>query len=455
MPTATKPKRSHGFGLVVFSAATELDQGLRVPALAFVEGTHTDALGKRRTYKRSDIETYATNSNTCLASGDEIPIFDSPHDLSAEGYSNKNKIGLCGQFSAREITAEMLPKPEFSDLIGKLGLYTELELTRQDAIEGYRRKLIKPISVGLGNFGRGPQVFEVSAVPWGAVRGAMLFSHPMSVIADDEDAEESGTPENKQIFALTLDGAIAENEENNYMPSDVDKLTSTFASVVRSIKTTTDAELQGRDRSTLLRQAVDDLSTRLRTMLNVTALTPVLADGETFSRSTGDSMATETDSTDQQEQTAITPDIEARFSAMESKITASQSRAEAAEAKLARMEEEKQTGDRYLRLRQKAASLNTSGKLSRAAFLAYFPEGEQMSEAIARFSATPTAEGEGAEEVVSLDEIEAALKYAEKFGTAVTVGSLSGGDPLPSPGAASAEEDDDMARFNSRRGVPA
>lgn len=462
-------RRSHG--LVLFSAATESGDGLQVPALAFVEGTHVDALGKKRTYSRSALQVYATNSNSWLESGDEIPVFDSPHDLGPDGYSNKNKIGLCGKFSAQLITPEMLPKPEFSDLVGKLGLYTNVALKRADAIEGYHRKLIKPISVGLGNVGRGTQVFEMSAVPFGAVRGAMLFSHPMSVIAaaadDDDDDQpdlevpESSEPSEPQIFALTLEGAIAEKKNNSEMDSyEVEKLTNLFSRVIRAVKGTTETELLGRDRQTLMAQAINDLSDRLRTLLNVSAIMPpvIAAGDETFTKATGGTMQTDPDDSTEQPtqptQAVTNPDIEARFSALEGRISAADGRAEAAEAALAKMQAAKRTGDRYLSLKNQASRLNLAGKFSRAAFVAFFPAEEQLSDAIVRFSATPKAEGAAPDaeddETLTLDEIEAALKYAAKFGQTVQVGSISGGDALPT--LAGPEDDQDMARFNARRG---
>ena len=467
-----KIRRSHG--LLTFSGATETDEGVTVPALSFVEGTHVDAAGIKRTYSQASIRKFAKNSNAWLESGEEIPLFESPHDAAPGGYSNKDKIGLVtGKFSARTITQEMLPKPEFSDLVGKLGLYAEVQITRPDAIANYHRKLIKPISVGLGSFGKGPQVYEISAVPFGAVRGAMLFSHPMtSVLGDldlDEDLaevseqEDSGTPE-RQTFALTLEGAIAERENHNHVGSfEIERLTDTFRSVIRSIKGTTEAELQGRDRQTLMAQAVNDLGERLRKYLGITTLPPVTAGG-TFAKSTENSSEetmpdenTTDGSAAAVESSEDSTQFNARFAALEQKTESAISRAEAAEAKVALYERNQATGDRYLRLRQRASALNTQGRFSRAAFLEYFPEGEQLSDAVARFSRLRgEAEGEEAEEQASLDDFEAALNYAEKFGRTVATGSISGNDPLPSHpvnSAQQAEEEEDMARFNARRGV--
>lgn len=532
MGTATKTatttvKRS--IGMMAFSKAEVLaeGEGLIVPTLTFVEGTHVDALGKKRIYSQSAIRKYESNSNSWLDSGEEIPIFDSSHDFEPGGYSNKNKVGLVeGRFSSRIITREMLPKPEFEDLIGKLGLYTNVGLRRPDAIASYKQKLIKPISVGLMSLGKGVQVAEISIVPWGAVRGAMLFSRDINAFADEweEEDDDSGTPENKptrRIFALTLDGAIAERKGDDESSYAIERLTATFARVISSIRNTTDAELLGRDRQQLIADAIEDLGDRLRKDLNVPQLLPVVAqdtsgafqqmlahlidrrieagntrdkivaqlakateldageveallsdpdatlaedDFQAFAahliQSGKATMGTEEKEKPTDEGTQAT-EVEARFSALEGRINQTEKRAETAEAELARYKRNQEIGDRYLRLKQEAAALNVAGKFSRAAFLEYFPESEQLSDAVAKFSRVGSGESEegeqsseGETETVSLDDIEAALKYAKKFGRAIKAGSVSGDDPLPAhpvSSTAAAEDEADMARFQASR----
>ena len=131
----------------------------------------------------------------------------------------------------------------------------------------------------------------------------------------------------------------------------------------------------------------------------------------------------------------LTPEIEQRFASMQGKIEQFASRAEAAEGKLASMEQRQQVGDRYMALRAKAASLNTDGKLSAHAFRTYFPADEQFSTAVERFSAAPTAQSAEGEKPTTLDEIDAALTYLEKFGTAIKTGSVAGADLLEQPKA--------------------
>ena len=236
----------------------------------------------------------------------------------------------------------------------------------------------------------------------------------------------------------------------------------TFQNVISSIKGTTDAELLGRDRQQLLAQAVTDLSDRLRIDLGisqliqpVTAAPQAGASGQAFAKDTnfqeqeGPTMtAEETKEETKQDQ----PDVNARFSALESRLSQTETRAEAAETELAKYKLEREVGDRYLKLKQRAAELNRAGKFSRFAFVEYFPNNEQLSDAVARFSRP--GEPEGDNKPISLDEIEAALEYVEKFSQPIQTGSVSGDDPLPDHpvnSRAQAEDADDMARFNASR----
>lgn len=445
MATATQSK--HFLGLLT-EQTEALEKGIKVLALAFVEGEQTDALGSTEKFSAAKLKKFAKNSNAWLESGEEIPLFESSHNLEADGYSNRNKVGLVtGPFTTQVITEELLPKPEFSDLIGKTGLYTYIEFLDENAIDRYQRKLAKPISVGLDDFGMGRMVFEISLVPWGAVRGAMLFGR---------------NPEKPKIHALTLDGAMAESE-GMWSPlyDQIEDLCWRFQKVVMNITNTSDEELAGRDRNALKRQAIADLDSKLKEILGIQTLptVPVLASKPMSGQAKKQTTETvepviETDEIQEGNQ-----DINARFMALESRVTTAETRAdeadaraEAAEKELAVFKKNQTISDRYLRLKQWASKLNTLGKFSKAAYLEFFPEGEQLSDAVARFNRTP-AEGEEAAGV-SLDDIEAALKYADKFATPVTTGSVAGSDPLPvhpTADANQAEHEADMARFERRR----
>lgn len=447
---ATALQSKHFLGLLT-EQTEAVETGIKVLALAFVEGEQTDALGNTQKFTAAALKKLAKQSNAWLDSGEEIPLFESSHDLESDGYSNRHKKGLViGPFLTQKITEELIPKPEFSDLIGKTGLYTWIEILDEDAIDKYQRKLIKPISVGIGDMGQGQMIYEVSIVPWGAVRGAMLFGR---------------SPEKPKVHALTLGGAMAE-AEGMWSPlyDQMESLLWKFQQVVINITNTSDEELAGRDRDALKRQAISDLTTQLNETLGIQSLptVPVLASkpmsGNTAKKKTTETVTPTPEPVEAAPESDSTPDVNARFAALESRVTtaetradAADARAEAAEQELAIFKKNQAIGDRYLRLKQWASKLNTVGKFSKAAYLAFFPEGEQLSDAVVRFSRAPV---EGEEAGVNLDEIEAALKYADKFATPVTVGSVVGSDPLgegPTVDAAKAEEEADMDRFERNR----
>lgn len=495
-------RTQHYLAAIAPGSVEETDQGIRVRALAFVEGTQTPVKGRASTKTGKQLETYAANTNSWIDSGREVPFFESPHDLGADGYSNQNKIGRLEAFTAQPIAESDIPSDKFKDLIGKTGIFTQAEITRDDAIAKYRKGLIKEISVGLGDMGNGPQIFEASAVPWGAVRGAMLFGHP--IIAEGEDEDEDEAPE---VFSLTMEGAIAERSyRDSSADYEIERLSDLLTQVIRSIKTAPDSELIGRDRQQLMAQAINDFSTKLRQDLGLTALAPVPV-GESFMKfqysgkplvtifeelKAGGEAAKDaiaelsqetnvspeaftkalTPGTSAEVETyglivgaiakrmdkgaattnALSPEIEQRFTALQTQVETFAQRAQAAETALAGMKLRQQVGDRYMSIKAQAGRLNAAGKLSAAAYSAYFPADEQFSSAVERFSATPV---EGAEQTTTLDEIAATLNYLEKFGTAIQTGSISGQDPIAAKGSSelSEQEKADIQRFADKQGL--
>jgi hypothetical protein len=493
-------RTQHYLAAIAPGSVEETDQGIRVKALAFVEGKQTPVKGRAATKTPQQLQTYAANTNAWIDSGREVPFFESPHDLGADGYSNEKKIGRLEAFTAQPIAESDIPSDKFKDLIGKTGIFTQAEITRDDAIAKYKKGLIKEISVGLGDMGNGPQIFEASAVPWGAVRGAMLFGHP--IIAEGEDEDEA-----PEVFALTMEGAIAERAgRDSAVDYEIERLSDLLTQVIRSIKTAPDSELIGRDRQQLMAQAINDFSTKLRQDLGLTALAPVpvgesfmkvfqysgkplatifeelKAGGEAataaiaelsqetnlspevFTRSLTPGTAAEVETyglivgaiakrMDKGATTnALSPEIEQRFSALQTQVETFAQRAQAAETELAGMKLRQQVGDRYMAIKAQAGRLNAAGKLSAAAYSAYFPADEQFSSAVERFSAAPV---EGAEQTATLDEIAATLNYLEKFGSAIQTGSISGQDPIAAKGNSelTAEEKADIERFADKQGL--
>ena len=400
-----------------------------VPALLFTEGEFVDGVGKQGKYSKADLSRIVRATKKYYDNGGSIPVFESNHDFDG-GYQNGNKIGALAVdegLTVEEITEDNLPDPRFTDLIGRHGIFGYGLITRTDAVERYQQMLIKPLSIAFDPSGQWTEgnkwaIFEVSAVPWGAVRGAMFFGrYPIRM-------------------ALTLDGAIAERSAPASMPDDrLMELLFTFERVVESIRNTTEEELLGRDRTELMRSAVADLSSKLTEMLGVqrAAPPPVVASKFTGEPSMADELNTTpeaaaqppaADSMDMKDLADRLAALEAKNSQLESALTQQANRAEEAEQVAQRLSFERQVSDKVTKLRNWAQKLVRLGKLTPAAFSAWFPDTEEHSDAIARFSRPAANDAEAG--TAELAEIEAALKYADKYAEARKFGSAIGGQEI-------------------------
>ncbi|MEO0537530.1 MAG: hypothetical protein AAF215_27175 [Cyanobacteria bacterium P01_A01_bin.123] len=452
------------------SQATE--KGLTVLALAMVEGTFTDALGKEYTYDEEWLNAIAIASNTLLAQGREIPFFHSEHDFEPNGYANRNKVGLVrGQFIVQRITPELLPKPEMVEIAGKLGLFTQIEILRPDAIALYQQGLLKAISIGItladDDYWIKNAVFEISAVAWGAVPQAMLFGrypttpYAKGTLPAEQANEPMGTP--KSLNALTLEGAIAAQSALMEDMSGVDNLLWAFMETLRSIKSAPAGELLGRDRGELTRSAIADLTTRLQEALGVARSSPPSV--PVFSREVPE-MPTDPSATPT---TEIFDPADAggdAIAALTERIAALEAKEQQQAATIEQQtttinalktQNEQQTREaaiasQWSTLKDQAIRLNRAGQLPKAALSKFFPEGENQQQAVAKFARSPQ-EGEAPQ--IALETIKAQLDFVEQFGQKVQFGAIAtGNDPIsnnPNGEALPPNHEDDMARFNARR----
>ena len=440
------------------------EQGIRTLALAMVEGTHIDALGQEFTYDEDRLNAIALASNDFLNRGREIPFFHAPHDFGFDGYDNRNKVGLVkGPFIVQRITTELLPKAEMTEIVGKLGLFTYVDILRDDAIALYKRGLIKPISVGISisDHEEMPMnsVYEVSAVAWGAIPQAMLFGR---------------FPINRKgkKFALTLEGAIA--EEKAFMDDTSEELikasdlTWAFMDVLRSIWAAPDGELLGRDRGELTRSAIADLNARLQEALGVARSSPPSV--PVFSREVPemptDPSATPTPEIFEPSADAgvdAIADLTERIAALEKKEQQQASTIEQQAATINALQASNQQmtanaaiASQWSTLKDRAMKLNRAGRLPKAALLSFFPDGETQQQAVAKFARSPE---EGGEAPQDLDKIAAQLNFVEQFGQPVVqFGAIAtGADPVganPNQATDTDEEAKEYAKsYNTRNPV--
>jgi hypothetical protein len=203
-----------------------------IRALLFYEGTHTDSIGKKLKVSADRIYKMAEATNAYLASGRRAKFF-ADHE-----YSQKNVLGsIVGDVEA-QIIAET-PHPGMDDLIGKVGLYAQVQIAGEENVTAYNDGRIKEISVGIDikgdSFGFPDAIYELSAVGIPALAGAALFG-------------------------LTIGETVAEIEVSQNLWKEWDLFTGTL----QNIGNATPEELGDRTAQDLKAQAVEDFAARLR-----------------------------------------------------------------------------------------------------------------------------------------------------------------------------------------------
>ena len=229
------------------------EQGVLVrPALLLVEGTIKDALGQVTNYTREHIDKIVEATNA-YAKFNEIKLFND-HD-----YSQESRIGaVAGSFSARDITELDIPENGDRSVIGRYAIFNDgLEVRSPDAIAQYHSGLLKELSVGIDLkgklFEKGKVIFEVSAVAFPAVNGAMLYSKNANTDADDTSK-----------YAFTFESQLR-RADKTYSNDDINATNATqkgfgaFEKVIDNIKNANDDELP-KSRYKCIKNAVSGLS---------------------------------------------------------------------------------------------------------------------------------------------------------------------------------------------------
>lgn len=238
--TATLGTEKHFYSAPGLAAnSTGAGDRVLVRCLAMVEGSQTDARGKQLSFTPEKLQQIAIASNDLIRSGIDVPFFKD------HLYSQDSKIGLVvGPYSCAPITEADLPRTGLEDLLGKYGVFTYVEILGSDNVQLYQQRRIKPVSVGFdfkgGVTGKPLAIFEISAVPFPAIRGASLF-------------------------ALDLNGQLAESAQEE----EIHAVVEAFKEVIESINEASPEQLAGRTKDELKQQAIADLSAGLSVRLNM------------------------------------------------------------------------------------------------------------------------------------------------------------------------------------------
>lgn len=303
------------------------------PALLLTEGEITDSEGQKTTYTRELIDSIVATSNE-YALTNEIKLF-TDHE-----YSQKSRIGsVTGKFTAREITDLDLPENSDRSSIGKYAIFNDgIEIRDEKAIEKYHSKLLKELSVGIILQKNTGTIFEVSAVPWGAVKEAHIYSR-----GPDVDIKQYAF----SFEAEMRKGSMPSEEQMAAMDKSWKGFYS-FSNVIYELLNATDTELP-KPRSKMTKKALDDLNGYL---YSIHLPKP---DPEEVPITMMENPMTEETKT---------------YSAADF---------EALQAQLAKVQKDNQDTRKFSALKDRAIALNQAGKLSAAKYKALF-EGDKAFE---------------------------------------------------------------------------
>lgn len=402
------------FNTGVLSAPPKTAEHIEVQALLITEGRVQD--GRDREFTVAELEAIAAATNAHLERGEQSPLFLSNHDERGE-YSSKDVVGgLEPGLEVKPITEELLPHPGMTDLIGKQGLFGTIKITHGQGIERYQSGL-KKLSVGLGMLGENI-IYEVSIVPWGAVRGASMFSY--------------GKPE---THAVTIAGTQKQ-------PYRMLSLWEDFQYTLEDIQTTPDDMLQGQSRDGLIQRAIADFTTMLQSRLGVAVPTPTPSPAPIPTVPIPMFSMDDEIMTDQQTETLAveTQDAEVETLAVQENAQLKEQLA-AMNRKFEQLERRSTVSTKYAKLRKQAETLVSSFKLTPAQFSNLFASDYDAD--IEKFSTDTSG--------VSLDNIEFFLAQIEQFGQAIAPTRSGNLTVLQRDEEANPEHDADMERFMAKR----
>lgn len=155
---------------------SEFDENgcLRKQALVFVEGDQTDNQGRVHSLTSDRLQNIAQNTQSFFTSGSNIPVLkDHKKDV-------ENTVGSVeGEWIARPIQKEDIIDDRYSNMIGKMGLFTNnVILKSKDVIKKAKDGIVKTISPGLDFVS--DTIKEISLTPMPAIKGMGLFSEPLT-----------------------------------------------------------------------------------------------------------------------------------------------------------------------------------------------------------------------------------------------------------------------------------
>lgn len=166
-------------------------------ALCFVEGKHKDNQGREHEFTVERLNRIAGNTNSHFSSGSTIPVLkDHKKDV------DNTVGGVEGEWIVRPIEKDDIKNPNNSNLIGKMGLFTNnVILKSKDTIEKVSSNILNTISPGLDFVA--DTIREISLTPMPAIKGMSLFNDPITW--EELEQTENDYEQLKEQFDLHTD----------------------------------------------------------------------------------------------------------------------------------------------------------------------------------------------------------------------------------------------------------
>jgi hypothetical protein len=376
------------------SPSTVDEKGISTRALCLYEGEFEAMSGAVLKFSTDRLKKIVAASNKHLNSGIQVPVYAGDVD---HGYSQNAKVGIIeGPYEGKVITQDDLPDPNLTDLIGKFGIFTQVRLTKAQAIADYKAKLLKPISVGIDTLAQRfskfkDAIYELSGVSFSAVHGAQLFAR--GIMPNHLDAIA-------QFAAMNFQNELVRKQafDKLYMLQD------SFCCVLREILEGEPDELEA-PKEVLLRQLITDYAQALSDrLLSIPAEVQAMPPAISVQFSTPPEPETEEEDDMANEQLA------------------------AMQARIAQFEQRDRIATLSTRVNARARALFAAAKIIPAHLAKIEAGAGTVDEAIAKFSATQDL----GETIKALEKLEVQLEGLEQFASPVTqFGSLVAGEPLP------------------------
>jgi hypothetical protein len=374
------------------SSSTSDKNSIVTRALCLYEGEFEAMSGAVLKFSTDRLKKIVTASNKHLNSGIQVPVYAGDVD---HGYSQNAKVGIVeGPYEGKIITQDDLPDPNLIDLIGKFGIFTQVRLTKAQAIADYKAKLLKPISVGIDTLAQRfskfkDAIYELSGVSFSAVHGAQLFARGNMPNHLDAIA---------QFAAMNFNDELVRKQafDKLYMLQD------SFCCVLREILEGEPDELE-QPQEVLIRQLITDYAQALSDrLLSIPAEVQAMPSPISLQFSTP-------------------PETEEEDDMANAQLAAMQ-------ARLEQFEQRDKIATLSTRVNARARALFAAAKITPAHLAKIEAGAGTVDEAIAKFSATSDL----GETIKALEKLEVQLEGLEQFASPVTqFGSLVGGEPLP------------------------